>query len=256
MRRDFQIREAVERQLGIDFGVEPAALRAGRNLFAPKTADPRKRAYENGSALLNVLCVNGIAVFSAADEKLSAEMEKLFGEYDAAWLFEIGALRRLDAALRPYGQRLRSAHLYFSPIPGFSPRAAALPGDARAVWYERETLHAFYGDERFSEALGFNEGWPDVLAVTAESGGEILGMAGASRDSETLYQIGINVTEKARRVGLGAALVALLKDELLRRGVVPFYGTAASHTVSQRVAFDAGFAPAWSEAYSEPDADA
>ena len=47
------------------------------------------------------------------------------------------------------------------------------------------------------------------------------------------------------------ALVALLRDEVLRRGALPVYGTAASHSVSQRVAFDAGFKPAWAEAYSE-----
>ena len=248
---DSQIREAVERQLALDFGAEQAALNGGKNLFVNKRNDERKRAYENGAALLNVLCVNGIAVFSAADERLRAEAEKLFSGANAAWLFEISGLRRLDALLSPFSQRLRSVHLYFTPVPGFSARPAVLPCGAGAVWYEREQLSVFAGDKRFGEALGFNEGWPDILAVTAEKSGELLGMAAASRDSETLCQIGVNTLPAARGLGVAAALVALLKDELLRRSLVPFYGTAASHSVSQRVAFDAGFKPAWAEAYSE-----
>ena len=248
---DSQIREAVERQLALDFGADQAALHGGKNLFVNKRNDERKRAYENGAALLNVLCVNGIAVFSAADEELRAKLEKAFSDDDAAWLFEISGLRRLDALLRPFSQRLRSVHLYFAPMPGFSMRPAVLPCGAGAVWYEREQLSVFAGDERFGEALGFNEGWPDILAVTAEKNGEILGMAAASRDSEMLCQIGVNTLPAARGYGVAAALVTLLKDELLRRSLVPFYGTAASHSVSQRVAFDAGFKPAWAEAYSE-----
>ena len=51
--------------------------------------------------------------------------------------------------------------------------------------------------------------------------------------------------------GLGHRLVRTLKEEVLRRGKVPFYGTSESHTLSQTVGLKAGFVPAWTEIYVE-----
>ena len=70
-------------------------------------------------------------------------------------------------------------------------------------------------------------------------------MAGASADSDTMWQIGINVEPGARRRGLATVLVSLLKDEILDRGILPYYGTAMSHIGSLRVAVGSGFIPAW-----------
>jgi hypothetical protein len=77
-----------------------------------------------------------------------------------------------------------------------------------------------------------------------------MGMAAASADSETLWQIGIDVLPSFRGLGLGTALVSLLTAEVLRRDKVPFYGTAGSHFHSQNIAINAGYFPAWAELYS------
>lgn len=77
-------------------------------------------------------------------------------------------------------------------------------------------------------------------------------MAGASRDAEDFWQIGINVIPSARRRGIASALTAALAQELLARDVLPFYGTAPSHIFSQRTALSAGFLPAWAELRTEP----
>ena len=86
-----------------------------------------------------------------------------------------------------------------------------------------------------------------MLGVAALRGGRILGMAGASADSPTMWQIGINVEPEARGEGVASMLVGLLKNEILKSGILPFYGTAASHIASQRTALAAGFLPAWAE---------
>ena len=78
-----------------------------------------------------------------------------------------------------------------------------------------------------------------------------MGMAGASEDSKTLYQIGIDVLPGYRGKGIGTNLVVILKQELLRRGKVPFYGTSVSHMGSRNIAINAGFFPAWVELYSK-----
>lgn len=72
-------------------------------------------------------------------------------------------------------------------------------------------------------------------------------MAGASRDGENMWQIGINVMEEASGQGIGQNIVKLLKEEILNRGKVPFYGTVESHIISQRVALSSGFYPVFAE---------
>ena len=80
---------------------------------------------------------------------------------------------------------------------------------------------------------------------------KIIGMAGASADSETMWQIGIDVLPEYRGRGIGTNLVTLLKNEVLKRGKIPFYGTVESHLNSQNIAISAGFFPAWAELYSK-----
>ena len=94
-----------------------------------------------------------------------------------------------------------------------------------------------------------------MLGVAALRKGEIVGMAGASADSPTMWQIGINVDPACRGEGVASLLVALLKNEILKRGILPFYGTSPSHIASQRTALAAGFLPAWAELVTEKSED-
>ena len=114
-------------------------------------------------------------------------------------------------------------------------------------WFEGDEIEAFRGDKRFDEAFAFDRNAPDILGVAAIRDGSILGMAGASCDSPIMWQIGINVAPEERGRGIGTMLVTLLKNEILSRGILPFYGTSMSHLASQRVALGAGFVPAWVE---------
>ena len=144
-----------------------------------------------------------------------------------------------------------------------------IPG---AVWFEKEEILRFQESNRFNQALTFWEKNPDMLAVAAMrpeyqstpigtpnkeqvsdksskdfDQSHMCAMAGASRDGEYLWQIGINVDADYAGQGLGHRLVRALKEEILRRGKIPFYGTSESHTLSQTVGLKAGFVPAWTE---------
>ena len=90
-----------------------------------------------------------------------------------------------------------------------------------------------------------------MLAVCAVDGETILGMASVTRDCERLWQIGVNVTEEGRGKGVGSYVTSLLKEEVLRRGILPTYATVESHIKSQKVAFQAGFEPVIYELFSE-----
>lgn len=66
-----------------------------------------------------------------------------------------------------------------------------------------------------------------------------------------MRQIGVKVEYRVKGRGSGACLVWLLKNEVLWRGLMPFYGTAESHFESQREAYRCGFIPGWWKAYSD-----
>ena len=66
-----------------------------------------------------------------------------------------------------------------------------------------------------------------------------------------MWQIGIDVLPESRGRQIGPLLTILLKREILKRGKLPFYGTAESHIQSQKVAVKSGFLPAWAELQSD-----
>ena len=102
----------------------------------------------------------------------------------------------------------------------------------------------------FHNALCYSPTQPDVIGVGAiADDGSIKGMAGASLDGMYVRQIGIDVKEEHRGEGLATYLTTLMKQKLLEKGTLPFYGTSESHSLSRSVAIKAGFLPAWCEIY-------
>ena len=169
----------------------------------------------------------------------------------------IGAVK-LNELTAEYGYTVMDQHHYYLPTgtPALSNEdIEQMKQQYTLTWYEGDELEQFRGDERFSFALSFSETAPDMLAVTAEKDGMILGMSGASADSDSMWQIGIDVAKEARGQNIGPFLTILLKEEIIRRGKLPFYGTAESHIQSQRVGLKSGFFPAWWEAYSYRNAE-
>lgn len=182
-------------------------------------------------------------------------------------------LREMEDKLQGYGYRIRQMHPFFVPagesgvetvermccfekssgIFGLaeSSEENVAVGEYDIVWYRGEEIEQFRGDSRFDKAYTFDEKAPDVIGVGAWKNGEICGMAGASADSPTMWQIGINVLPEARRQGVATMLVSLLKKQILAEGKLPYYGTAFSHIASQKVALHSGFSPVWVELVTE-----
>ncbi|MDR0312337.1 MAG: GNAT family N-acetyltransferase, partial [Treponema sp.] len=88
---------------------------------------------------------------------------------------------------------------------------------------------------------------PDILAVAAYDEEKIIGMAGCSADTPLLWQIGIDINENYQGKGIGTYLVTVLKNEIERRGRIPFYGTNLSNIYSWNIALNSGFIPTWIE---------
>ena len=235
------------RQLALDYCCAPDEILGGGNVFTEyRPLEGRRRFREGEECFLKVAAVNGRLLFTGKAEIVEKCRER-WGASGSEWFFEPKELRALDALLRAEGRQIAMLHPFFIAETPSEVRAGGI--DIR--WYRGEEIEVFRGDGRFGEAFSFCPEAPDVLGVAALEDGAIVGMAGASADSPTMWQIGINVEPEARGRGIAALLVALLKNEILKRGVLPFYGTALSHLASQRVALAAGFTPAWAELVTE-----
>ena len=76
-------------------------------------------------------------------------------------------------------------------------------------------------------------------------------MAGASADSSSFWQIGVNVNKSFEGRHIASGIVSILKADILQKGIVPYYGTSFSNLASQHVAAKAGFEVAWVELITE-----
>lgn len=229
-------------------------------VYAPGTMDMAgegARNYaERNSFFRAIICLGQL--FICCDERIYDWVVEQYGDCKPEWFCNYRRLRKLDEKLREYGHEIYDTHVYF--LPEADSESETAYDMSKLTWFEQEEILRFKDNNRFTSALSFWEGQPDMLAVAAmreevQDGAKdfdqshMCGMAGVSRDGEYLWQIGINVDEDLSGQGLGHRLVRVLKEEILRRGKVPFYGTSESHTLSQTVGLKAGFAPAWTEVY-------
>lgn len=245
MNAKSDILEIAMAQLALDYNFQLSDFEKKENIISENRLIEGRRIYNSDGCFFKAVCFGSKAMISASPQILPWCQEKLINR-DGEWFFEYPKLRAIDKKLNEFGHEIADLHHYYLPNPSI--QEMKLINDTK--WYEYEDIKQFKDDDRFSEAFAFDKNHPDVLAVAALEGNEIIGMAGASADGETMWQIGIDVLPAYRSRGIGTNLIALLKNEILKRGKVPFYGTVVSHIHSQNIAINAGFFPAWAELYS------
>lgn len=225
-------------QLVRDYCVSPRELAGAGPLYALYEQRPGQRRYGGGIPFA-MASVFGTAVFVSDSENMLDWCRKRFAG-GGEWLCEAKTLFETEKMLCENGCTMRNIHHYY--IPGAARRVRT---DFEIVDIYKNELALLVSDDRFDEAIGGSEIAPDMMGCAFVDKNEILGLAAASADSDTMWQIGVNVVPEFRGRGVASALVAALSDRLLMNGIVPFYGTAESHIQSQTVAQRAGFVPAW-----------
>ena len=236
----------LEKQLAIDYDCTVEEVHGKESIYRILKVKDGARPVGAEDTLLKI-AVYREKLLVMANPVLLEWCKKEFGQKGGTWFSEPENLIMIHNKLQEYGQKLVDAHHYY--IPAANPVPIEHRFDTK--WYEKEEIERFRGDDRFWEALLFDEDTPDMLAVCAMDGDTILGMASVTRDTESMWQLGVNVTKEGQGKGVGAYVTALLKDEVLKRGIVPIYATVESHIKSQKVAFQAGFEPVFYEIFSE-----
>ncbi|MCB2311807.1 GNAT family N-acetyltransferase [Clostridium tagluense] len=240
-----EILQIAKEQLALDYNCQISDFEKEKNTIVENKLAYGRRIYDNDGCFLKLLCFGDKVIVSTSSMMMPWCEEKMLNR--DVWIFEYPKLRAIDKKLQEFGHEIADIHHYYLP----NPKESCIKPITNVKWYESEDILQFEDDDRFEEAFVFDENHPDMLAVAAFEGDSIMGMAGASADSKTMWQIGIDVLPEYRGRGIGTNLIILLKNEILKRGKVPFYGTVESHFHSQNIAINAGFFPAWAELYSE-----
>ncbi len=118
----------------------------------------------------------------------------------------------------------------------------------RLIYKKIQNLYKY---TEFHNALQYNKfsERAEVIAAVAYDKVRIAGIACASADSKTMYQIGVDVLPEYRGRDIAVKLVNMLTIETLNRGIVPYYTTDNANINSQKVAVKAGYFPAWSHCF-------
>lgn len=239
----------VRKQLAIDCNCSESDFDYG-NLVVTEIAQNEGRImYKDGEKAMRAFCFGGAAVFSVKPDMVS-DFRRILKGKDPDWIFDTNALVMITEILYLHGQNIGDMHQYYVPDP-------SLPKTEPKFEIEWITgnFEKYRNDPVAKEALSFDKNAPDMIAVAAKENGKIIGMAGASADSPLLWQIGINVLPEHRGKGIAANLVALLKDAVLEKGKVPYYGSAVSHIISLSAGVAAGFFPCWTQIVSSARTD-
>ena len=240
MGKDILIK--VKDQLAKDYNCTIEDFNNQNTLITDKKIIEGSRKYTDEDEILKILIFNGKAIISA-DKCIKDWCIKNLSRFPGAWMFLYSNLRKIDKKLNEFGYEIDNTHHYYLPMDKELTR-----NNIKLKWYEKDEILNFKDDNRFDEAFAFNKNYPDILAVAAvDEEDNILGIAGASEDSKIMWQIGINVLEDEKGKGIASFIVQSLKNEILNRGKVPFYGTVESHIISQKVALKSGFYPAFAE---------
>ena len=240
-----EIDQAIRLQLSYEFNCRPEDFSGEANVITTPLLHEKRRMFSEKPFFLQMVTFGANAVISA-DERIHPWLQKWQEGKRGFWIFEQHNYYELETELRKYGYKMSLTHHMFVPKPEFM----NVQTDLKIRWLETADLMEFYGREEFSNALcdRFRPDRPDMLAVVALDGEKIMGMAGCSADTPLLWQIGIDVLPEYRGRGIATTLVSLLRDEVFRRGAIPYYGTSLSNLGSWKTALHSGFVPAWVEA--------
>ena len=228
------------RQSAIDSGCLPGDFQKRENVVVRSEKAPGARSYLELPFICD-LCSYGNNIVASVSEELEDIVREYINKYPVEHCFETPNLHVLMKNLRPLGYDICFMAEYF--LPDLTMLISRECGYETRV-LTPESFAELYIPE-WSNALCEKRKHLDMLCLGAYDNGKLIGLAGASADCDTMWQIGIDVLPDSRRQGIAAALTSGLAIEIIKRGKVPFYCCAWSNIASKRNALLCGFRPAW-----------
>lgn len=218
----------------------------------PRAGDPLVRHYPRPTPAFTAVTM-GVGAVVAASRSILSEIERIFGGAQRDHVFEPARLAAVAGVVAahgltvrgPYPRLLSTADTWRArPVPGgYTVTIEPHPASARI-----EALDP----SRWPNAVSRRRQVQEQAIAVAWHGEDVVGLASCSADTARLWQIGIDVAERHRGRGLGAALTSALARFILDQGAIPWYGVAPANVASLNTAVAAGFRFGWVEVYSYP----
>ncbi|MDH8676870.1 GNAT family N-acetyltransferase [Fusibacter bizertensis] len=188
----------------------------------------------------------GDGLVATVDAAIKPYIEAFMTRHSGFRCFDTPQLIVLNKEFEKYGKSVCHIAEFFLPD---MEKQVRINEDITIKIMEGDEISDLYADDRFHMALSYDNvsNKRDVLAVCGYINGELVGIAGASNDSETMWQIGIDVVSSHRKKGVAVTLIKNITDEIIRIGKVPYYCTAWSNIASKRSAINSGYKTAWVE---------
>lgn len=223
--------EIVAKQLSLDMNCEIQDFLNDGIVFCESKLNEGRRMFDRQSPFLEIATM-GKGIVVSGDRDILVKVKPL-----------LETKSREDIFAAPF---LMGHSLYYIPD---CKRMKTLPCPKGFTFHIKEgkEIHELYKIAGFKNAILYDitHPTPDMLVIYAMIDDKIVGMAGASADSGSMWQIGIDVLPDFRNKGLATSLVSNLAILIMERGIVPYYGTASSNIASQSVAYRSGFTPTW-----------
>lgn len=238
------LRIAIE-QSATDFNCSASDfMNSGSTVVISKLNDGAKKCYKKPMFCSFAYYGNGLV--ASVDEQINDYVTKFIDKHSEYRCFDTPQLIVLNKELEKYGKCVCHIAEFF--LPDVEKQVVINSGVDVKIFMEKD-IPILYKDDRFHMALGYGSdiNKQDVLAVVGYVDGKIAGVAGASNDCETMWQIGIEVLPEYRKSGVASTLTKVLTDEIIKRGKVPFYCTAWSNIPSKNNAIKCGYKTAWVE---------
>jgi ribosomal protein S18 acetylase RimI-like enzyme len=228
-------------------------LNKGNTVVKSKLKDGRKKCYKK--PMFFGLAYYGDGLVASVDERIKDFIEKFVNKHSEYRCFDTPQLILLNREFEKYGKSICFIAEFFLPD---IEKQVSISDRVEIKLFSEDEIPDLYKDDRFHMALGYDcQGdKKDVLAVVGYINGEIAGVAGASNDCDTMWQIGIDVLPEYRRLGVASTLTKILTEEIIKRGKVPFYCTAWSNIASKNNATKCGYKTAWVEMTAIDTSDA
>lgn len=104
----------------------------------------------------------------------------------------------------------------------------------------------------FENAITFkNEKCVSEIAYCAFDGDKIIGIAGADKINDDIWEVGIEVLPAYRKDGLATLLTKNLTIKILEKGIVPIWCASSTNIGSQAVANKSDYIPLWFETFGD-----
>lgn len=202
-----------------------------------------------GERAMKAVCFGGSAVFSVKPSMVP-DFKRIFEGKDPNWVFESKSLIMLSEILYLHGHNVDNIYEYYVPDTSLPKTEAKYDVEIIESGFDR-----FKNEPAAKDVFDLESHGPITLVLAARKNGKIIGMAAAFEESPLLWRVSIGIVPEERFGFAAENVLALIKDAVIEKGKVPYYGGPSSRNISPNTGSAAGFFPCWTQIQSRPRDD-